>query len=78
MGKLLQGDCTDVLRRQLDEVFLQSEQGEQRVVLLTSELAAKEELLREAGLKHVDLQRTVQLEMNRCVSELILAEKKTR
>jgi len=67
-----------VLRGQVDEVLLQLDLGQQRVVLLSSEVVAKEELLKEAGDKHVDLQHTAQIEMNRCVSELILAEKKTR
>jgi len=76
--KLLQGDCTDVLRGQVDEVLLQLDLGQQRVVLLSSEVVAKEELLKEAGVKHVDLQHTAQIEMSRFVNELILAEKKTR
>lgn len=67
-----------MLRGQVDEVLLQLDLGQQRVVLLSSEVVAKEELLKEAGVKHIDLQHTAQIEMSRCVSELILAEKKTR
>jgi len=62
----------------VDEVFHQLKLGEQRITHLSSELAAKEELLIEAGVKQTDLQRTAQLEMNRCMSELILGEKKSR